>query len=103
MAKPVYIDGVPHRKRRGKLVPIPAEWVGKTVSQQKKNKRNSKTREKKIASKQIRAEEQAAMAHDEEPNPNLRKKLHCWWSTSGRVDQHRNKYRNNRLRNHPSV
>jgi hypothetical protein len=24
----VMIDGVPHRKRRGKFVPIPAEWQG---------------------------------------------------------------------------
>lgn len=42
MAKPILIEGKPHRKRRGKLVEIPAEWVGKTVSRQTINKRPSK-------------------------------------------------------------
>lgn len=36
------IDGVPHRLRRGKWVPIPKEWLGKVASRQKINKRPSK-------------------------------------------------------------
>lgn len=41
MAKMVLVDGVPHRMRRGKLVPIPKEWVGrhttpKTIRQRKR-------------------------------------------------------------------
>lgn len=40
MSKGLYIiDGVPHRIRRGKLVPIPAQWVGKVVREQTKRKR----------------------------------------------------------------
>ena len=42
MAKRVEIDGKVYRKRRGKLVEIPPEWVGRTVSRQKINKRQSK-------------------------------------------------------------
>lgn len=26
--KPIMVDGVPHRLRRGKLVPIPEKWLG---------------------------------------------------------------------------
>jgi hypothetical protein len=36
------IDGVPHRMRRGKLVPIPPEWVGQTVGRQTIHRRPSK-------------------------------------------------------------
>lgn len=36
------IDGVPHRLRRGKLVPIPAEWFGKVTHKQTIRKRDSK-------------------------------------------------------------
>jgi len=34
MNKPIFVDGVPHRMRRGKLVPIPPEWLGKCTSRQ---------------------------------------------------------------------
>ena len=34
MAKLQMIDGVPHRMRRGKLVEIPKEWLGKVPSGQ---------------------------------------------------------------------
>jgi hypothetical protein len=34
MSKPTMVDGVPHRMRRGKLVPIPPEWLGKVTSHQ---------------------------------------------------------------------
>lgn len=36
------VDGVPHRMRRGKLVPIPEEWVGQTAHPQSIRKRPSK-------------------------------------------------------------
>jgi hypothetical protein len=42
MAKRIMIDGVPHRMRRGKLVPIPSEWVGRTTHPQTIKKRPSK-------------------------------------------------------------
>lgn len=35
----IIIDGKRYRKRRGKLVQIPDEWVGKTVHPQTKRKR----------------------------------------------------------------
>jgi len=38
----VEIDGKFYRKRRGKLVQIPDEWVGKTVDPQTIRKRKSK-------------------------------------------------------------
>jgi hypothetical protein len=34
MSKPVIIDGVVHRMRRGKLVAIPLEWLGQCTSRQ---------------------------------------------------------------------
>lgn len=34
MSKLILVDGVPHRVRRGKLVPIPPEWLGKCTSHQ---------------------------------------------------------------------
>jgi hypothetical protein len=40
--KPIMVDGKPHRMRRGKLVEIPAEWVGKVTSQQQIQSRPSK-------------------------------------------------------------
>ena len=43
MAKAIEIDGVLYRKRRGKLVKIPDEWVGKTVGALTIRKRHSKT------------------------------------------------------------
>ena len=42
MAKPVMIEGVAHRWRRGRLVPIPPEWLGKVTSHQTINARPSK-------------------------------------------------------------
>jgi hypothetical protein len=33
------IDGVPHRKRRGRWVAIPPEWFGHKLDKQTKNKR----------------------------------------------------------------
>ncbi len=38
----IEIDGKFYRKRRGKIVEIPAEWVGKTVDLQTIRKRKSK-------------------------------------------------------------
>jgi hypothetical protein len=40
--KPIFKDGRAYRIRRGKMVEIPREWVGKTVSAQTINKRPSK-------------------------------------------------------------
>lgn len=37
-----FIDGVPHRLRRGKLVKIPAEWFGHVTHKQTIRKRSSK-------------------------------------------------------------
>lgn len=42
MAKRIEIDGVFYRMRRGKLVPIPAEWLGKVTTPQTIRKRPSK-------------------------------------------------------------
>lgn len=94
MAKPIEIDGVLYRRRRGKLVKIPEKWVGRTVSNQKKNKRNSKTRNKAITGKSVRAQAKDAMGHGEEPNPNARKTLKSTFHgcyRSGRTDKHRNR------------
>ncbi len=41
MAKAVEIDGKTYRVRRGKLVEIPAEWVGKIVHSRTKRARKS--------------------------------------------------------------
>lgn len=38
----VLVDGEWHRWRRGRLVPIPAAWVGQTLHPQTKRKRPSK-------------------------------------------------------------
>lgn len=46
MAKLVMIEGVPHRTRRGKLVPIPAEWQGRVTHPQTVRTRPSKTQGK---------------------------------------------------------
>jgi len=42
MSKPIYVDGVPHRVRRGRLVPIPVRWLGQVTSRQTINARASK-------------------------------------------------------------
>jgi hypothetical protein len=41
-SKLILVDGLPRRMRRGKLVVIPWEWLGKTVSKQKIAARPSK-------------------------------------------------------------
>jgi hypothetical protein len=42
MAKRIDIDGKSYRMRRGKLVEIPPEWVGKTTSEKTIRQRPSK-------------------------------------------------------------
>ncbi len=42
MAKRIEINGKFYRKRRGKLVEIPPQWVGHTLTPQTKRKRPSK-------------------------------------------------------------
>jgi hypothetical protein len=103
MAKRIEIDGVFYRKRRGKLVVIPEEWVGRTVTSRKIAKRHSNTGIKKIESRQKRAEDKEAMVQGEEPNPHNRRTLKRWWATSGRVDKYRNKYRNQKQTSQPKL
>lgn len=102
MRKPIMIDDVPHRWRRGKLVPIPPEWVGRTVGRQTISRRYSKNRAKKIESKQDRAREKAAMASGEEPDPKLRRRKTKWYRASGESDLYRDKFRAERRASHPS-
>ncbi len=53
MAKVVVKDGKHFRMRRGKLVEIPPEWVGKTTHKQTKRKRKSDwSRSKRSTEKQ---------------------------------------------------
>lgn len=40
--KPVMVDGVPHRWRRGILVAIPEKWIGQNLNSQTQRKRPSK-------------------------------------------------------------
>lgn len=42
MSKRIEIDGKFYRKRRGVLVEIPSEWVGRTVTSKVINRRQSK-------------------------------------------------------------
>ena len=42
MSKVIWKDGKPHRRRRGKLVEIPEEWLGKVPHPQTIRKRQSK-------------------------------------------------------------
>lgn len=42
MSKVIYVDGEPHRMRRGKLVRIPDEWFGKITTQETIRQRKSK-------------------------------------------------------------
>lgn len=42
MSRLVRVNGIPYRWRRGKLVRIPEEWVGRTVHPQTIRKRKSK-------------------------------------------------------------
>lgn len=46
MPKAVIIDGKTYRERRGKLVEVPAEWVGKIPHDQTMRKRPSKRTKK---------------------------------------------------------
>lgn len=67
MAKLVVIDGVPHRMRRGKLVPIPAEWQGRVPHPQTIRKRPAKVqgkaeRRRKVASGRARVARPAERA-----------------------------------------
>jgi len=99
MAKPIEIDGILYRKRRGRLVKIPDEWVGRTVGSRTIRRRHSKTRAKAIYGKVNRAKDKAAMRRGEEPHPKSRKTIGCWHPFSGRTDRYRNKYRTQRSRN----
>jgi hypothetical protein len=49
MAKRIEINGEFFRERRGELVKIPAQWVGKTLHSQTKQKRLSKAETSKLA------------------------------------------------------
>jgi len=94
MAKVTWIDNIPHRMRRGVLVPIPTEWFGQTTSAQQINRRYSKSRIKRIESKQDRAKESAELVSgdpDPNPDPNLRRKRTYWYGGSGRTDKYRSK------------
>jgi hypothetical protein len=102
MANVIMIDNVPHRKRRGKLVPIPAEWLGRTVGHKQIHRRYSKCRAKQIESKQDRARDKAVMVQGEEPNPRARNRRTHWFLASGRVDEFRDKFRHERKASHPS-
>ncbi len=42
MGRIIYINNIPHRMRRGKLVRIPDEWLGKVTHPQTIRKRKSK-------------------------------------------------------------
>jgi len=81
--------GKRYRLRRGKLVEIPQEWAGRTTSKQKKNKRHSKTREKQIYGKILRAKKKDALRNGREPekqrDPGGNR------GRSGNVDRYRNK------------
>lgn len=99
--KVIWIDGVPHRNRRGKLVPIPAEWFGQVTSDHAKRKRYSHNRIKKIDSKGDRARQKDALIRGEESNDRRTKTV--WYAgESGNLDAHRNKYRRERKESHPS-
>jgi hypothetical protein len=52
MSKPIMVDGVAHRMRRGKLVPIPREWLGKVTSRQTLAKREDARRVRRTNTKQ---------------------------------------------------
>jgi hypothetical protein len=93
MAKPIEIDGVLYRKRRGKLVRIPDEWRGRLVSDAAKRKRHSKTKAKRIYTGINRAKEKHQLRNDEDPNPAEAKQFGRWHYHSGRTDKYRNKHK----------
>jgi hypothetical protein len=93
MAKAIEIDGVLYRKRRGKLVKIPEEWVGKTISHHAKSKRHSKTKAKRIYTGINRAKEKDQLRNNEDPNPAESKQFGRWHYCSGRTDKYRNKHK----------
>lgn len=41
-SKLILVDGIPHRNRRGKVVPIPLEWFGRFTYEQNIRERKSK-------------------------------------------------------------
>lgn len=47
MSKRVFLNGKYYRMRRGKLVEIPAEWVGKITTRQTINRRKESARLKR--------------------------------------------------------
>jgi len=47
MSKRVFLNGKYYRMRRGKLVEIPAEWVGKVTTRQTINRRKESARLKR--------------------------------------------------------
>lgn len=100
MAKAIEIDGDLYRKRRGKLVKIPEEWVGRTTSHLAKSRRHSKTEAKRIYTGINRAKEQDQLRNDEEPNPAEAKHFGRWHYYSGRKDKHRNDHKNQRKQAH---
>jgi hypothetical protein len=102
MAKVTWVDDVPHRMRRGKLVPIPDEWFGQTTSSQQIARRYSKNRIKKLEGKQDRAKEKHEMVASDDPDPNLRRKRTYWYGASGREDKYRAKHELERRASHPS-
>ena len=93
MAKAIEIDGILYRKRRGKLVKIPDEWVGRTISHLAKSRRHSKTGAKTIYTKITRAQDKAALQRDGDPHPENSKRFGCWHFFSGRIDRYRNKHK----------
>ncbi len=101
MAKLIWIDGVPHRKRRGKLVEIPQEWLGQVTSEQAKHRRYSHNRAKKIDTKGDRARQKDALIRGDEPNDRRTKTV--WYAgESGKLDPNRDKYKRERKMSHPS-
>jgi len=93
MAKAIEIDGVLYRKRRGKLVKVPDEWVGRTVSHQHKSRRHTKTGAKRIYTGINRAKENDQLRNEEDPNPAESKQFGRWHPFSGNTDKYRNKYK----------
>ena len=93
MAKAIEIDGVLYRERRGKLVKIPDEWVGKVPSANQIRQRHSKTRAKQIYTKILRAQDADALRHEEDPHPENTKRPGRWHRASGRIDKNRNKHK----------
>ena len=93
MAKVIEIDGVLYRKRRGKLVKIPDEWVGKIPHANQLRQRHSNTGAKRIYTGINRAKATDQLRNDEDPNPSESKQFGRWHYHSGRIDKNRNKHK----------